>query len=196
VLASAALRPLGAPTECRLLGYEPRPRILWGQLRILPALVVTFQTPNDPAPPGMVFPVPGTISDIKAFFVRPHGVERTMLFGVFFPVALASVALMANAGSQEPAVSTEKPSTTTEMVTGGASILTSIPSTMTTIANYYKQNVYDPTDKKIGEIIDVLADGDGKIQVLIISVGGFLGIASKDLAVPFKAVQATQRNGS
>jgi hypothetical protein len=46
---------------------------------------------------------------------------------------------------------------------------------------YYKQNVYDPMDRKIGDIADVLVDRDGKVGVFIISVGGFLGIASKDV---------------
>jgi sporulation protein YlmC with PRC-barrel domain len=67
---------------------------------------------------------------------------------------------------------------------------------MITVTNYYKQTVYDPTDKKIGEIADVLLNKDGKIEVLIVSVGGFLGIASKDVAVPFKAIQAVQKNAN
>ena len=55
--------------------------------------------------------------------------------------------------------------------------------------NWYKQSVYDPSDAKIGEIMDVLADRDGKIVVLIVGVGGFLGMGEKDVAVPFNAVQ-------
>jgi hypothetical protein len=47
----------------------------------------------------------------------------------------------------------------------------------------------DPSDAKIGEIMDVVADRDGKIVVLIVGVGGFLGMGEKDVAVPFNAVQ-------
>jgi sporulation protein YlmC with PRC-barrel domain len=113
-------------------------------------------------------------------------------------VLITTVTLVAVGHSQEPASPSplDKARTTTEIVTGGAPILTSIPSAMTTIANYYRQPVYDPMDKKIGEIADVLIDKDGKIEVLIVSVGGFLGIASKDVAVPFKAIQPIQKNGS
>jgi sporulation protein YlmC with PRC-barrel domain len=112
-------------------------------------------------------------------------------------VLVITVMIVTIAHSQEPTTPMpEKPQTTTEMVTAGAPILTAIPSAMTTIANYYKQPVYDPMDRKIGEIADVLVDQDGKIGVLIVSVGGFLGIASKDVAVPFKAVRASQKNGS
>jgi sporulation protein YlmC with PRC-barrel domain len=125
-------------------------------------------------------------------------VEENMPFRVALPVALTLSMGLSVIQAQEPGARSpsERAQTTTEMVTGGAPILTSIPTAMTTIANYYKQPVYDPTDKKIGEIDDVLLDKDGKIEVLIVSVGGFLGIASKDVAVPFKAIQLMQKNGT
>jgi PRC-barrel domain len=87
-------------------------------------------------------------------------------------------------------------STTTGVATSRADILSSIPSTATTVTNYYKQNLYDPSDSKIGEIVDVLVGNDGKIAAFIVSVGGFLGMDAKDVAVPFSAVHATQKNGS
>jgi sporulation protein YlmC with PRC-barrel domain len=43
--------------------------------------------------------------------------------------------------------------------------------------------------KKIGKIEDVLVDHDGNAQTIVISVGGFLGIGSKDVAVPFKTMK-------
>jgi sporulation protein YlmC with PRC-barrel domain len=74
-------------------------------------------------------------------------------------------------------------------------VLNSLPSNATTVTNYYKQNVYDPSDAKIGEITDVLVGKDGKVVAFIISVGGFLGIGEKDVAVPFTAIHATEKNG-
>jgi sporulation protein YlmC with PRC-barrel domain len=73
--------------------------------------------------------------------------------------------------------------------------LTAIPASTTTVTNYYKQNVYDPSDSKIGEIRDVLVGRDGKVAAFIVSVGGFLGAGEKDVAVPFNAVNATEKNG-
>ena len=70
-----------------------------------------------------------------------------------------------------------------------AQILTTIPGDAMTVTHWYKQNVYDPGDNKIGEIMDVLVDKDGKIATLIVGVGGFLGVGEKDVAVPFNAVQ-------
>src|SRR5712672_1982615 len=70
-----------------------------------------------------------------------------------------------------------------------AQIMTSIPSDSVTVSHWYKQNVYDPGDNKIGEIMDVLVEREGKATALIIGVGGFLGMGEKDVAVPFNAVQ-------
>ena len=70
-----------------------------------------------------------------------------------------------------------------------ARVLPSVPSEAMTVTRWHKQNVYDPSDAKIGEIEDVLVDRDGKIIAFIVAVGGFLGMGEKDVAVPFNAVQ-------
>lgn len=77
-----------------------------------------------------------------------------------------------------------------------AQTMSSIPANSVTITHWYKQSVYDPNDSKIGEIEDVLVDRDGKATALIVGVGGFLGMGEKDVAVPFKAVQATTKNNN
>jgi hypothetical protein len=77
-----------------------------------------------------------------------------------------------------------------------AQILTSIAANSVTITHWYKQNVYDPGDNKIGEIMDVLVDRAGKATALIIGVGGFLGMGEKDVAVPFDAVQVTSKDNN
>jgi sporulation protein YlmC with PRC-barrel domain len=68
-------------------------------------------------------------------------------------------------------------------------VLATVPADNLTVTHWYKQNVYDPSDSKIGEIMDVLVDHEGKIGVLIVGVGGFVGVGEKDVAVPFNAVQ-------
>ena len=65
-----------------------------------------------------------------------------------------------------------------------------------TVTNWYKQNVYDPSDNKIGEIMDVLMDKEGKATALIVGVGGFLGAGEKDVAVPFNAVRMTTKDNN
>ena len=88
-------------------------------------------------------------------------------------------------------VSAQTPQTVPKAVAEGpaAKILASIPANAMTVTHWYKQSVYDSSNAKIGEIMDVLVDRDGKIAVLIVGVGGFLGMGEKDVAVPFNAVQ-------
>lgn len=70
----------------------------------------------------------------------------------------------------------------------------SAPASSFTVTNYYKQDVYDKADKKVGAIDDVLISKDGRIDALIVGVGGFLGVGEKDVSVPFRAVQLTKKN--
>jgi sporulation protein YlmC with PRC-barrel domain len=75
-----------------------------------------------------------------------------------------------------------------------AKLQTTIPNNALTVTDWYKQDVYDPNNNKIGQISDVLVDKSGKISTLIIGVGGFLGAGQKDVAVPFEEVQATTKD--
>jgi sporulation protein YlmC with PRC-barrel domain len=99
-------------------------------------------------------------------------------------LVLASTAASAQ-GQRESATRQNEPT---------ARVLTSIPQKSETVTNWYKQNVYDPSDNKIGDIKDVLVSQDGKIDALIVAVGGFVGAGEKDVAVPFNAVRATNKN--
>jgi sporulation protein YlmC with PRC-barrel domain len=78
---------------------------------------------------------------------------------------------------------------------GSAQIMTSVPAQSVTVKDWYNQSVYDPSNKKIGEIQDVLLSPDGKVNALIVGVGGFLGIGEKDVAVAFGAVKHTTKDG-
>jgi sporulation protein YlmC with PRC-barrel domain len=108
-------------------------------------------------------------------------------------LAIATVLAAVVAGSSAYA---QQSATTGAATPVQAQVLNSVPANSTTVTNYYKQNVYDPSDAKIGEISDVLVGKNGSVEAFIVSVGGFLGIGQKDVAVPFSAVHATQKNGS
>ena len=72
-------------------------------------------------------------------------------------------------------------------------ILTSVPAQSTTVNNWYKQNVYDTANNKIGEVMDVLLSPDGKVNALIVGVGGFLGmgqIGCRPNSIPAPAAAA------
>jgi sporulation protein YlmC with PRC-barrel domain len=50
-------------------------------------------------------------------------------------------------------------------------------------------NVYNDNNEKIGDISDVILDKQGKIDNVIIGVGGFLGMGEHLVAVPFDKIK-------
>ena len=73
--------------------------------------------------------------------------------------------------------------------------LLSVPAQSVTVADWYKQSVYDPSNNKVGEVKDVLLTPDGRVSAVIIGVGGLLGIGEKDVAVPFASIAHSVRDG-
>jgi len=76
------------------------------------------------------------------------------------------------------------------------SAASSVAAQGVTITDWYKQSVYDLSNNKVGEIVDLLLMPDGKISLLVLRAGGFLGLGEKDVAVPFDAVQHTVKDGN
>ena len=103
---------------------------------------------------------------------------------IYAAVAIALTASMASAHHEEAGFGQPAP------------MMTSLPGEQWTVTNWYKQTVYDPNDKSIGEIKDVLLDHEGKVSAFIMGVGGFLGIGEKDVAVPFNAVMFKHKNNN
>jgi sporulation protein YlmC with PRC-barrel domain len=73
-------------------------------------------------------------------------------------------------------------------------VLTNVPAGSLTVTDWYKQSVYDQSNSKIGEVNDVLVSSDGRINALIVGVGGMLGAGQKDVAVSFNSVQKTMKD--
>lgn len=53
--------------------------------------------------------------------------------------------------------------------------------------------IYGPDNKKVGNISDILMSKDGKAELVVVGVGGFLGIGEKDVAIPFEQVKFTDQ---
>jgi sporulation protein YlmC with PRC-barrel domain len=50
-------------------------------------------------------------------------------------------------------------------------------------------NVYNSKDEKLGDIVELLMSKDGKIDAVVIGVGGFLGMGEHDVAVPYAQIK-------
>ncbi|QRM34310.1 PRC-barrel domain-containing protein [Microvirga sp. VF16] len=50
-------------------------------------------------------------------------------------------------------------------------------------------DIYNQNNEKIGDISEMLVDSSGRIQAVVVGVGGFLGIGERDVAIPFDQVK-------
>jgi sporulation protein YlmC with PRC-barrel domain len=80
------------------------------------------------------------------------------------------------------------------MSAGGGALLSNVPTTSRTVTDWYKQDIYDTQNNKIGQVSDVLVGQDGQVNALIVGVGGFLGAGEKEVAVSFNSVKETMKD--
>src|ERR1700694_1109588 len=87
-------------------------------------------------------------------------------------------------------------STTTLPPSGAVEFTAKVPGDTSAVSTYYKRNVYDAADEKIGDITDLIMGYDGRISTAVIAVGGFLGIGEKEVAVPFGSLHVKKKDNS
>jgi sporulation protein YlmC with PRC-barrel domain len=75
-----------------------------------------------------------------------------------------------------------------------ARFIPTMPADVSTVTNFFKQSVYDPSNNKIGHILDFMVEKDGRITAAMVGVGGFLGIDEKTVVVPFDAFTVSKEN--
>jgi hypothetical protein len=102
-------------------------------------------------------------------------------------IAMAAVAQTPNSMNNQNSMGNQSP-------VASQNPMTAIPSGSQTVTDWYKQDVYDPSNNKIGSISDVLVTQDGNVAAIIVGVGGFLGVDQKDIAVAFGAIRETTQN--
>jgi hypothetical protein len=52
--------------------------------------------------------------------------------------------------------------------------------------------VYSPDNEAIGDVNDVLVSRDGKVEGIVVGVGGFLGIGEKDVAIEMSKIKMAE----
>lgn len=92
-------------------------------------------------------------------------------------------------GATSATTSTSTPSSSTAsssssgMTTSGAKFVSTQSPDQWLASSFKGTDVIGSDDKKIGDVSDILFDKEGKIEAFVISVGGFLGVGSKDVAL-------------
>lgn len=75
--------------------------------------------------------------------------------------------------------------------------ITQQPADQLLMSKFKGTDVIGSNNEKIGDVYDVLFALDGRIYAYVIGIGGFLGIGTKDVALPpsaFQVLPATQRD--
>ncbi|MFL5192921.1 MAG: PRC-barrel domain-containing protein [Microvirga sp.] len=98
-----------------------------------------------------------------------------------FAAGLATAALIASTALAQTSAPTQP--------AGSGQVMTQMPPGLMRGSQLMGIDVYGADNQKIGDIDEVLVDRQGRIHGLVVGVGGFLGIAQKDVAIPFDQVQ-------
>lgn len=122
-------------------------------------------------------------------------VALTAIGGVM--LAAAAVAQTSSPSNQPPSPQPSSPATSAPAAPAAAPATDSAKAPETNLAGQGKWrasklmgvDIYGPDNKKVGDVTEVVFDKTGKIELVTVGVGGFLGIGSKDVAIPFEQVQ-------
>jgi hypothetical protein len=104
-----------------------------------------------------------------------------MTLGKRVVAVVVAVAAAASVSAQAQVAGTQPLSVTVEQ----SNALLSGWSVKKSILN---KAVYNDQNEKIGTVVDLVVAPDGSLSAAIVSAGGFLGVASHDVAVPIAAL--------
>ena len=110
-------------------------------------------------------------------------------------LCLVSPALAQQApGTNAPAPSANQPAMNAPAPSGDLNrFMTNEAANQWLVRDRWNKSVYNAQGKSIGDLNDVLVGPDGKIQALVIGVGGFLGLGEKNVAIDYNYIE---KNGN
>jgi sporulation protein YlmC with PRC-barrel domain len=112
---------------------------------------------------------------------------KSLLFGGIAAVTMGLSAALAQTAT-DPAKSPAPAASAAATATKSADVVTTQPDGTMRAPKLIGVAVYDRDNKDVGKIADLLLDHDGKVQAVVIGVGGVLGIGGKDVAVSYSAL--------
>jgi len=84
---------------------------------------------------------------------------------------------------------TSAPSSASASSSGGAQFMSQAQTGQWRASKLVGVDIYGSNNEKIGDVNEILIDKNGQPQAVVIGVGGFLGVGSKDVAVQWSAIQ-------
>jgi hypothetical protein len=95
-----------------------------------------------------------------------------------------------------PGTQTTPPSgvtSTTPTTPGKVTYFSKAEPNWTPVGLYYQQDIYNKAGEKIGSVKDLLIGSDGRVHAAVLSVGRFLGLGERDVAVPLHSIEIDRR---
>jgi sporulation protein YlmC with PRC-barrel domain len=97
-----------------------------------------------------------------------------------------------------PATTDQSAAQTTTTKAGAASLTVSgiDANNVMMASNMIGTTVYSNNNENVGDINDIIIGKDGRVQGVVIGVGGFLGLGEKDVLIPLDRVQFSRDNNN
>jgi len=160
-----------------------------------PAPANTAMAPADgtatTAPADTTAEAPATTTDTTASADMPADNSAAATTTDANPDTTAQATPPANDTTAQTDTTAQAPAATDQTQTGAIdkSQLKEMPTADIRADNLDGTAVYGANDERVGEIGDVVLTTDGKVDAVIIDVGGFLGIGEKEVAVGMDKLQ-------
>lgn len=119
-----------------------------------------------------------------------------MLKKLLVTTALSGLMLSSAMAQSSPDAMKSDLSKSSTGVSSSAATIASQSSDQLLASKVKGADVLGADNQKIGDISDILLSKDGKIEAYVLSVGGFLGVGAKEVALAPSAVQLTQDNNT
>lgn len=127
-------------------------------------------------------------------------IKTSLLAGA---MALVAIPALAQTTSPSPSPSPTPPANAPGSAGSPGSTVTTVDKTakMHSSDNYRASaligtNVLNSANEAIGDINDLIVAKDGKVDRVIVGVGGFLGIGEKNVALPFNELSFARDNNN
>lgn len=121
---------------------------------------------------------------------------KKLMLGAGLGALMVSGALAQSPSSSTPASSSPPPAASTS-ANGKADLVTTQKPDQWVASRFKGTDVMGADDQKIGTISDILFDKTGNIQAYVVSVGGFLGMGAKEVAIAPKSFETVAgQNGA
>ena len=97
--------------------------------------------------------------------------------------------------ARKPAIAAAPTPAATGSPPPGAAVNAEVGELKNPVTSILGKRVQSPQGEDLGRVVDLLADGEGRVRVAIIDFGGFLGVGTRRIAVDWPLLHFDPANG-